>query len=150
LWYTCQVSQFKFRPYALRANIHDIDRFGSRVDRHKIKAGQLYAVQSLGGCVRCAHFAKPSGSVSVTSFTGFGLGANGGHAQFAAVDQKLLVPVVSLSSTPATRTLTNDNDSPKVCDLSRLPSWLTQVSQYSTLFIVLPMYATSLISTTLV
>jgi hypothetical protein len=55
-----------------------------------------YTLGRSTGCAR-AHLPKPSGSVSITSATSFGIGANGGHAQFAAVDQKLPVPVVSLS-----------------------------------------------------
>jgi len=71
-------------------------RLGHKVDPRKIKEGRLYAVLSLGSCVRCAHLPKPGGPVSITSATGFGLGSNGGHAQFAVVDEEQLVPVVSI------------------------------------------------------
>lgn len=64
-----------------------------------------YAVQSIGGCAAC--IAKQSG-VKIKpgesafeeffSLPFFGIGGNGGHAEYAVVDAKFLVPVVSYQS----------------------------------------------------
>ena len=84
-------------------------RLGSKV--RKIKKGSRYAVLSIGGCIQC--FARANGftraSLPEDEFLGvpfFGLGGDGGHAEYAVVDQDELVPVVSSPLTHSRRTST--------------------------------------------
>lgn len=79
------------------------DRLGEDVNSNKIHVGQRYAVRSVGGCVSCIAKAKgipPSEDPGQEFFSlpFFGLGGNGGHAEYAVVDEEFLVPVVSKSS----------------------------------------------------
>ena len=75
-------------------------RLGSKVKG--IQKGKRYAIQAFGGCA--ASIAKQHG-IKITpgesafeeyfSLPFFGLGANGGHAEYAVVDAQFLVPVVN-------------------------------------------------------
>lgn len=65
-----------------------------------IDLNKRYCVLSFGGCVSClVNGMKPSPSLSpqqaFLSLPFFGLGANGGHAEYTVVDADALVPVVS-------------------------------------------------------
>lgn len=67
-----------------------------------IEKNKRYAVQSIGGCAACIsrmHHIKVTPSETPTQeFLGtpfFGIGGNGGHAEYAVVDEQFLVPVVS-------------------------------------------------------
>lgn len=73
---------------------------GENVSTDNIRVGQRYAVLSLGGCVSCIAKAKgiPPSEDPAQEFLSlpfFGLGENGGHAEYAVVDEQFLVPVVS-------------------------------------------------------
>ncbi|KAL5483611.1 hypothetical protein ACEPAI_8843 [Sanghuangporus weigelae] len=69
-------------------------------DVYTIQKNKRYAVLSLGGCVAC--LARRNG-IKITpgesaleeffAIPSFGLGGNGGHAEFAVVDADMLVPV---------------------------------------------------------
>ena len=75
------------------------DRLGSKVQG--IKQGGRYAIASIGGCIKS--LAQAAGVTKASqpadeflSLPLFGIGADGGHAEYAVVDQGQLVPVVSL------------------------------------------------------
>lgn len=91
-----QLSKYHIIRIDLLCSIWIFLRFGKLVDRSKIKEGELYSVLVAGGCARCAQLpSKPSADpLSFTSVTQTGVGANGGYAEYIAVDEESLVPVV--------------------------------------------------------
>ena len=64
-----------------------------------IELNKAYAVMCMGGSSVC--LAKQKGGNVVEEFFSsplFGIGGNGGHAEFAVVNANMLVPVVCVSS----------------------------------------------------
>ena len=69
--------------------------YGTNVDKSKFPQDTLYTVLAVGNCASAA-LPKPTSTINFTEVAFFGLGLNGGYAQYAAVDQATLVPVVRI------------------------------------------------------
>jgi propanol-preferring alcohol dehydrogenase len=72
----------------------EVVALGAAVSPREVKVGKLYAVFAIAPCVTCMR--PPPTTESL--FAGFGVGQNGGYAEYAVVKANQLVPVVSVNT----------------------------------------------------